>query len=177
MNQITVGEKWTGAIAHADGVYFNADGAGYTLLSFFDKPDEEEIRSLSAGAPFEIRFEVFRQVLVLTIKAGTLEVMDAYFAPQLAPNVSVLIRPQEGGTEGSALTSILVDRRSGIVKALRVIGLGNRFSCDLYDTIQEQLQRPFSTGDYFGKIDQIQMTYSSDQLFKLSTKRFKVRND
>ena len=93
-----------------------------------------------------------------------LEVMDAYFAPQLAPNVSVLIRPQEGGTEGSALTSILVDRRSGIVKALRVIGLGNRFSCDLYDTIQEQLQRPFSTGDYFGKIDQIQMTYSSDQL-------------
>lgn len=61
------------------------------------------------------------------------------------------------------------------IKTIRTIGLGHQFSCDLYDVVQEIKKKPFDKGLYFTAVAMNNHVYSTNDLVKFSSKRWKLR--
>ena len=68
----------------------------------------------------------------------------------------------------------MTDARTGIVKALRGIGLGNRFSNRFIDAVNELTENPFNAEEYNASLVLMQMRYQSRDLAKLARDYYKI---
>ena len=147
---------------------FEADDAGLLLAFNYNAPTTTEIQSFKADAPFEIRFVRIDGILFILAKVGSMPWVDAPYAVQLSRSASF---PQLGENEGYALTLALIDRTTSTVKGLRLIGLAN----DLRSEILTHADDVLILSDYDRKISEIYRRYSTEQLVRFSTKRYKLK--
>jgi hypothetical protein len=68
--------------------------------------------------------------------------------------------------QGIALTVIAVDNYTGIVQALRLIGLSHRFSEELLDICRNQSKQAIDRNAYYEKIAWVQRNYTSQDLYE-----------
>lgn len=124
------------------------------------------------GNSFEIRFVVLGSVIMITAKIGNLEWMDAPYNPHLSPGLTKFTIPQD--KERIALNLILVDAKTGLVKALRMIGLSNDFSRKIFGEMMDQKTKIFNHGLYLKELNQIFAKYQTRDIVKMSVARCKL---
>ena len=136
MEKYEVGQVIEKFANHKEGVYFDIDNSGATMLVFFQDPTREEIDQFSSGKNFEIRFTEIYKVIMITAKIGNLNWMDAPYTPHLSKNLTKFELPNEG--QGLGMLLVLVDAVKGEIKYMKIMGLSERFTKRLFGTVMEK---------------------------------------
>lgn len=166
MIQYSIGQIVPNFKGHAEGIHFDVDDGGATLIALFNSPETSEIDQFKSGKPFEIRFTELNNVIMITAKIGSLNWVDAPYTVHLSKNLSQFQIPAEG--QGLGLTLILADTSTGEIKHIRLLGLSERFTRLLFGAMMEQKNTPFDRADYYKTLDKIFATYDTKQLVKIS---------
>jgi hypothetical protein len=145
MNRISVGQSISRDTSIPVGCWFDCSkDDGCTLYVCFSHPTEKEIINVEHGQ-FECAFAEEGDIILMFFKYGTHNWMDAPYSCKLEVDVfghyDLPVDPRPG--EGVAFTTVLVDADNGVVKVLRLIGLGHEFTKEMFKAIREQLARPW----------------------------------
>lgn len=157
---------------HKEGVYFDIDDSGATLLVFFQNPTSNEIEQFESCKNFEIRFTELYNVIMITAKIGSLNWVDAPYTPHLSENLTKFQIP--GENQGLGLTLILVDAITGEIKHIRLLGLSERFTKELFGIIMEHKTREFNRTEYQNSLNKIFSSYKTSQIVKISKSYCKI---
>lgn len=175
---IAVGQKWNlSKIPDYDGTRFELWPGGAVLLLFYDNPVEHEINAVHFGEIEMGLYYVSPIIFVIFRIAGMLDWADAPFSfrtyddMKLKYDIDIKFSPDEG----LPITIILIDRLSGLVKAMRTFGAGHEFSVEFCHKCWEQLQEPFSMMLYEGIVTRIYRDMSVDQLLQEAKYFFTVK--
>jgi len=162
---IEVGKPCKPFIGMGEGVRFSLSGDGALLAYCFDNPTEHEIAQMKSGKSFEIRCSMIDKILWITSKCGDLAWTDAPYNPRLSQ--SLLEWDYDEG-EGIALTLVMIDSKTGIVKAARLIGLGTMFSRYLVAKTLELRDDPMTEEEAAESIKWTMARASSEYLAKIA---------
>lgn len=149
-----------------EGVIFDLADDCATLLVFFADPTQEEISQFKNESRFEIKSIEICGILIMTVKIGNLNWMDVPYSPHLSKNLTNL--KAIGDSQGLALTIMLIDTVTGEIKHIRLIGLSNMFSKQLFDIIKKQKIKKFDTIEYNNVLNRIYSVYSTEQIVNMS---------
>lgn len=166
MYKYEVGQSVDSFKHHSEGVHFDISDDGATMLVFFQSPTKDEIEQFKSGKNFEIRFTELYGVIMITVKIGNLNWMDAPYSPHLSKNLIKFQLPSE--KQGLGLTLILVDAITGEIKHIRLLGLSERFTKRLFGVAMEHKVKPFDKEEYNNSINRIFSAYQTNQIVKLS---------
>lgn len=149
---------------------------GFTLFVLFYKPTAEEIALMKAQMPFEIAFTELYDCGVISLKFAGLDWGDCSFEPRLYKKF-IPIDCTKDKSQGIKLNIILVDTSNGIVKGLRIVGLGNDFSCKLMNWCEDKWNKKegFTKERHFENMERVQRNYTSRELQKMASFRWKTR--
>ena len=172
MNIFEIGKPFDPIVGKPESVYFDADDAEYFLIYNFNNPTEKEIAAVQQENPFEIRYAVVGDIIWILSKVGNLAWTDAPYVPQLSKNAT-FVHPEEG--EGTPMFLLLTDSQTGIIKAIRFIGLGTDFSRSLLSEIEFVGAKPFDPATHYDKVNQIMQRYTTRDLLKFSVKRWVIK--
>jgi hypothetical protein len=171
MTSWSVGERLA-QFAGVEGAFFTGGPGGYTLVLSFPRPTQEEREAVMTQERFEIRFVVLGRpsAIMMLVRPGALDWIDAPFTPHLAPGISELMPPPaDDPRTGTALTLHFVDGQDGTLLYNRLLGLSNRFSRQLYGAIQDALREPFNKAAYDAAVNDIFARYETDDLVDLAS--------
>lgn len=164
--EYTVGQKIDKFVGHAEETVFDVDNDGAIMLVFFNKPTEQEIKQFESDVSFEIRFTLMYNVIMITTKIGNLNWMDSPYTPHLSPNLSKITIP--GTNQGLSLTLILIDCSNGEIRAMKVLGLMERFSKKFLGVIIEEKMKEFDREQYDNNLRRIFASYPTKEIVKIS---------
>ncbi len=159
---------------HSEGVHFDIADDGATMLVFFQSPTLEEIKQFNSGKNFEIRFTELCGVIMITVKIGNLNWMDAPYTPHLSQNLTKFQLPNEN--QGLGLALILIDANTGEIKHMRFLGLSERFTKRLFGVAMEHKIKSFNKAEYSNSINRIFSTYQTNQIVKMSKDYCKIND-
>lgn len=159
---------------HSEGVHFDIADDGATMLVFFQNPTAEEIEQFQSGKNFEIKFTELYGVIVITVKIGNLNWMDAPYTPHLSKNLTKFQLPNE--SQGLGLTLVLIDVNTGEIKHIRLLGLSERFTKRLFGIVMEYKVKMFNKTEYSNSINRIFSIYNTDQIVKMSKDCCKIND-
>lgn len=171
--KLEVGKPFPNYMPKQEGVQFDMRTTGAAAIVSFGRPTAKEIEQFDSKNPFQIKFVVLDNIIILLFKIGSLNWMDAPYTPHLSPDLGFLSMDIPDG-QGYSLLLSLVDYPSGIVKSLRYIGLGTKFSQDLKKAILQVKESTFHMQDYYNRLNNIYAKYSTDQLEKLAKSYYKI---
>lgn len=152
---------------HAQGIQFDIADNGATMFVFFDEPTNEEIKQFESGSDFEIRALEIYDVIMLTVKIGNLNWMDAPYNVHLSKNLTTL--QPINYNKGLGLTLVLIDVSTGEIKHIRFMSLSERFSKELFRMVRTQKEKVFNKQVYAMNINCIFGSYSTRELVKMSS--------
>lgn len=158
MNTFSVGEKV--CQPSADGVFFDLDDSGATLLFKFSHPTAEETRAFKSG--ISVKFAVVNDIIFILARMGTLSWADAPYNKHLSKDLTVLNTADDG--QGLAITAMLVDANTGILKALKLISLDTNTTRRLTAAIMMQPEIP----NYHEKLSHTMATHTTSDLVKFA---------
>lgn len=162
---VEVGKPYMKGIeSYQEGVRFNFSNVGGYLFIVYDTPTQDEIKNIRKGK-IKTTILPIEEVLFLFFKFGSLPYMDAPYTVHLSRPFN-FFELTEG--IGYNLKIILVDGRTGIVKAIRIVGFPTELSLKLRELIENQKKMYFDLNDYYRKINQIYSLYSTDDLVRKS---------
>lgn len=159
---------------HPEGIYFDIDDSGATLLVFFKNPTSNEIEQFKSGKSFEIRFTELYNIIMITAKIGSLNWVDAPYTPHLSKNLTKFKIPDNN--QGLGLTLILVNAITGEIKHIRLLGLSERFTKELFGVVMEHKIREFDKTEYKNSLNRIFSTYKTSQIVKLCKSYCKIND-
>lgn len=172
MYRYEIGQVIEKFVGRDEGTVFDISDTGATLTVFFQNPIDKEIEQFKSGSSFEMRFAELYGVIMITVKIGNLNWMDAPYSPHLSKELTKFELPAEG--QGLGLTLFLVDTATGEIKHMRLIGLSERFTKRLFGAVMEQKMKEFSKADYANSINRIFSAYKTSQIVKMSKDYCKI---
>lgn len=164
MKTLEVGKLFKeGVIRYSEGIRFDITDSGCNLMLYFNEPDSAEIECVQRG---EVRYGYYKEnnVIMLLFKFGTLQWIDAPYSIHLSKNLTELQEIKEGF--GFAVNVYLIDARTGVLKAIRLISFSTRFSQMLKSDIENQKELTFENFDL--NLNNIYRKYTTNQLVKLA---------
>lgn len=174
MKRFEVGQVIEKFKNHQECVQFDISDAGATMLVFFVSPAQEEIEQFKTEANFEIRFTELQGVIMITVKIGNLNWMDAPYTPHLSKNLTKF--ELLNANKGLGLTLVLVDAMTGEIKNIRLLGLSERFTKQLFGIVVEQKMGDFDMIEYNKSINRIYSMYSTEEIVKISKNYCKINS-
>lgn len=174
MKRFEVGQVIEKFKNHQECVQFDISDTGATMLVFFENPTLDEIDQFKSGKNFEIRFTELQGVIMLTVKIGNLNWMDAPYNSNLSKNLTKFELPNEN--QGLGLTLVLVDAITGEIKHMRLLGLSERFTKQLFGIAMEQKMGDFNMIEYNKSIDRIYSVHSTEEIVKISKNYCKINS-
>lgn len=170
MQAIKVGERLP-LFKHVEGVFVDVGESGVTIFFSLFEPTPKELESFTSRSSFKIRSGVIDNVLFFTLKPGSLPWSDAYWIPSNDP-----VRLQKAGYgQGVALTLVLIDAHTSVVKRIRLIGLGTEFSKVLKE--QTDFILDYKRGDFkegVMRAQNVQDRYSTEELMRKLKNRYET---
>ena len=157
--------------AMQEGGTLLCDDAGLTLIISLPGLTDKEAKKLQKG---EIKFALFEDedILFLLINIpGVIDWSDAPFHIGLYSDGRRVPEHIPDG-QGWGLTIIGLEARNGIIKAMRLIGLGTEISREMIRIIQAQGKT--NQVDHHNKIKQIYRKYSCQDMIERATARYEV---
>lgn len=159
-------------IGHQECVKFDITDDGASLLVFFNRPNTNEIEQFKSNHSFEIRYVQLKDVIMMLVKIGSLNWMDAPYNPHLSKNLTHLLPPGSG--QGLALTIYLIDSATGKICSMRLVGLSERFTKSLFNTISEVWKKDWDKYEYMMNLNRIFASYATKDLVKNSVTYYKI---
>ena len=151
MQTLTVAEHYKEAIGREDGLQFDLDDSGVIIPLYYHEPTEDEIAQMKSDQPVRMGLIARQNVLIILMKFGNLNWMDAPYSPHLSKNLTHL--PDSiADDEGFLAQLALFNTADGELKWLRAFSLGPKFSRDLVRETRTLLNRPFSKAAYAADI-------------------------
>lgn len=133
MNTFKVGDVVTSP--SADEVIFDITDSGPVLLLKMSKPTSTEKNNFKNGVP-QFRMAIANDIIFILSRFGTSQWCDApYYALRSAMRAPLTL-PDVGA--GLALHAMLIDARTGMLVAQRLIGLPHDLSVRLLDAAAKQ---------------------------------------
>lgn len=167
MYSYQVGKKLQEDVEHyPEGTRFDLNDEGATLLIYFNSPTKEEIEAIRKGK-MKLAFYAEDEVIMMLFKFENLEWMDAPYSVHLSKNLSELNNIDDG--MGYGVHTVLVDAKTGIIKAMRLTAMPTKFSRELKARIEEQLKSDYK--DYQMKLNKIIMKYTTKRLLALAQEK------
>lgn len=173
MKVFEVGKIYPEAIGREEGLQFDLDDAGVLTPLYFDNPQEEEIAQLKSDQPIKMGLIARNHVMIILMKFGSLNWMDAPYNPHLSKNLTHL--PTSISDDEGFLTQLsLFDTKTGELKWLRQFSLGPKFSRDLARETKALLDKPFSLAAYSADIAAA-YNFSTKELVKQAPMIYRVQ--
>ena len=172
MEKLEVGQVIPRFVGHPESPLFDVNDGGANLIILFKNPTADEKKAFKPGERFEIRMVLKDGIIMMMVKIGNLNWMDAPYTPHLSKNLSKLDKTEEG--QGLALSLMLVDCATGKLESIRLIGLSTRFTNALYDNILTVFDQNFDPLEYNTKLDNIYRNYSTKDLLKFARDYYKT---
>lgn len=157
---------------HQECVQFDLSDDGAIMLVFFQKPTKKEIEQFGSGKNFEIRFTEIYGVIMMTIKIGNLNWMDAPYTPHLSRNLTKFQLPNDN--KGLGLTLMLIDAITGEIKHIRLLGLSEKFTKQFFGLVMKQKMSDFNVAEYDNSLKRIYSIYPTTQIVKMSKDYCKI---
>lgn len=151
-----------------DGIIFDLDDSGATLLYKMASPTQREIKSMAGSAEF--RYIKINDIIFFLSRFGYLEWMDAPYHRSLSLSLTKTMTIENG--MGLSLHMLLIDAKTGILLYQRLIGLGTDFSVALVDDIEQQ--KEIAILDYHNRINQIYAQYTTGQMVAMAKYSYKI---
>lgn len=171
---VEVGEQYAKWANHAEEVQFDIADDGASLLVFFRTPSKEEVEQFQSDKPFEIRFTELAAGIIMTVKIGNLDWMDAPYTPHLSLHLTKI--PCFQADEGLSLTVYLIDAVSGRLMNMRLIGLSHEFSQRLSASAAKIMQQSFDEITYRKAVIETFRKYSTKQIVDFSNAYCRIRH-
>lgn len=163
LRHLEVGQLFEPSVTHYnEGVKFDFTQGGPILLIFFEHPTAKEVESIRSGK-FTMKFYDTDNIIFMFFKFGSLNWMDAPYTVHLSQPFGFSKELKQENI-GFGLQIYLVDAATGILKVIRLIGLGHEFSSLLRDAILKQKETPFNRGVYMFKLNELCKRYSTNEL-------------
>lgn len=159
MNITAIGQLYQpGRTEYPEGCEYNFFDAGHQLRLFFSNPNKQEIHAVRKGkASFGLL--VSENIIFLIFQLKPLRWSDAPYSWWMVPE-DRRAEPQEiSEGEGALLQIILINANTGIVEAIRAIGLDTDFSRVLHAQIRHQMQKPLAPQEYSNQVDRAYAKY------------------
>ena len=172
IQDLRVGGHYPPIAARGEGIYFDIDSTGLTLVYNFAHPSINEVVQMQSDKPFEIQLASVADVLYILTKCGSLNWTEAPYNPHLSMSGS--LEKIHDDTSGYALTLMMVDATTNVIQSLRIIGLGNAFSKKFCEKIEGLLSKPFDAVMYQNTVHINSMVRSTKDLVRMSTARWKL---
>lgn len=169
---ISVGQVMPGFSGMPEGTRFSVVPGGYCLIYNFNSPTQKELQAVQPSQSFEIRYLLLDGVIWILTKFGNLPWCDAPFCAQLMPSDVSLEDVADG--EGTALTFFLLDAPRGIVRFIRLIGLGTDFSRSLASCINAEREKPFVQEEFDRKLANQMRKYTTLDFVRMASVRWKL---
>lgn len=173
MLHIEVGKPFKEFLGKGEGVVLEIIGSVGLLVFMLNNIREDEVKQFSNSNPMEFRMTAMEDVLMFTVKVGDLPWSDAPYSPHLSSPCTEIGKIPEG--QGIALNIVLMDATTGIVKAIRTVGLGHDFSCHMKEQIERLWKKPFHINTYDQILDRIYEKYSPEDIAKISPYRCYIK--
>lgn len=170
MEKIAVGKPYKGNY-RTEGIKFTYT-EGFHLNIFLKDLKADEIMDIKKGE-YKFGLTVIGEMMFFTCSFGdSIELSDAPFHFGLYTDGRIKDLPVEiAEGQGLALNITAVDAHSGIVKAIRLIGLSTEFSRKLIEVCQSQSGVAVSRFEYDSKLQHIQQMYSSKDIYGVAVVR------
>lgn len=124
--KLQVGEKLEDVDVSQEGSFLSIDDSGVMLLLAFDDPTQNEIESISPGGRVEAKALVLSDTLFMMFKFGSMPWIDCSYHPMIEIQMPTVEAADEG--IGLALTVVLCDVKTKIVKSVRLLGLSTQLT-------------------------------------------------
>ncbi len=165
MEAVRVGELFLqDKTRYNEGASLQYFETGPGLIFAFADPSEKEVEGLKNGRAKFAVYDDWPVVLFLADIKGVGQA-DCPLDMRLYGERGYALLPHvipEG--KGLMLWVVLVDARTGILRAQRVIGLEHDFSEHLVGLLRRQLDSPFTPAEFGTKLDEIYAKYSYKHL-------------
>lgn len=160
-----VGQKRSEWVGESDGYIMEYDNvSGLILYVLFQRPTPEEMEQFAENEHFKIAFMEYKGVGFFCLKFGALPWGDCAFSPNLYGEKPVFEEIEDG--KGYPLNVVIIDRETGTIKAIRLIGLGNTFSKRFREWCEESLRRNMTRYWYLKTVKECYEEYEIRQLVK-----------
>lgn len=162
MQKFEIGKPYQAGVTKIpEGIVFDFSQAGGFLRIVFNAPTREELREIKKG---KIKLGLLEKdgIIFFFIKFGELYWMDA-------PYNIAFSKPYEFGqladeNSGYAVQIVLVDGKTGIIKAIKLIGLPHELSVKFRDMVQKQKKAPVK--DFDSVLSRIYTRYLTGDLIQ-----------
>ena len=164
------GQKGTGI---SDGARLEYTKSGLMLVVHAKNPLQKEIESFSKKRVDLALYEKGQVIWFLFKIQGSLSWSDCPFSIKLNKDPYIIDNfPRHlPGDQGLGLHMILVESSSGIIKAMRLVGLENRFSQEFCNMLQRQVESAFDLEKYVQEIKQVFSNFTPKQLVNYANAR------
>jgi hypothetical protein len=162
-----------------DGYLIEYDeSSGFNLYVLLNRVTGEELEAFKPKNYFEIAFTQIYDCGVVCLKFGSMPWGDANFEPRLYTYPLSYPILDEHTTEGLAFNVIVVDpSENGLVKSIRMIGLGHEFSMKFIEWCKNQYNTKtadFDKEKYYAKTIKIREDYTTNELVAKASFRWKL---
>lgn len=175
MRKFEIGKPIDGYIRqYPEGVKFDVDKSGAMLFIMFRNPSDSEIENIRKGR-IQLGICSLSDIIFMLFKFGQLQWMDAPFSIHLAQDQDFL-NIDFDETQGLGMTVFLVDAATGILKALRYIGLPHKLTQLFFSEVNNQIKYIFNKSEYDKNLNEIFMRYGTTDLVRFS-QTFRLEGD
>jgi len=177
-NMFAIGESYIKTRkAWTPGTEYNFKDGGHELRLFVENPTRKEIDDYQNGE-IELRLCTKCGLLMLVFKFGNQPWCDASYNWNLVPAESQILPEDPDAPDiGATLAIFLVDAHTGILKVMRVIGMGNEFTKTLHSVIRKQMLQPFDRDKHFEQVELVYKMYSSNQMAQLAICSYRIKTN
>ncbi len=156
-----------GVTRYSESARFNFTQDGPVLILFYYNPTKSEIEDIRDGR-IEIRFVSRSEMILVLAKFGNQPWLDASYSVHLS---EPFVFQEMTETQGFGLHIILVNAATGIIIAMRMVGLSHGFSKELRKAIETQKEMPFNQITYSAKLENLYRNYTTKDLVKIADAR------
>lgn len=160
MNILEVGKLFNEDITkYKEGCVFDINDSSCNLIIRFITPSNNEVNAIKQGR-FKCWYYTEKEAIFMLFKLEGIEWMDSPYSVELSKNLTKIQEINNG--QGLALNIYLIDANTGILKAMRLVGLPTAFSRKLRAVIERQRSMPFE--NYYQTINEVYRKYTTKKL-------------
>lgn len=173
ISSYVVGEKYPNIIGHQDEIKFDITDGGVIIPIYMYKPSADEISQMKDTASVKMAYVARNNVIIMLLKFGSLNWMDAPYTPWLSKDLTHL--PETvGPDEGLSAHLLLFDSSNGELMTQRLFSLRSNLSNDLIQEVRRIKTKPFDMQAYGSDINAA-YRYSTDELVKRARMVYRVQ--
>jgi hypothetical protein len=146
-----------------EAVQYNYMAGEHHLHLFMRQPTQTEVQAVKTG-PAEFALVTEGILIVLLYHFAPIPWSDAPYSWHMTPADQRALPADVPDGSGALLTIILTDAATGIVKAIRAVGLSTDFTNKLHAAIRAQAARPFDQTAYDDQLNRVYARYPKTEL-------------